>query len=276
MPRQSQFHFCCRLSLSLILLLGTAISAGDAPAPKDKFLLFILAGQSNMAGRGEVGEQDRVPHPRVFMLDKSLKWVPAADPLHFDKPSVVGTGLGKTFAVKIVEKFPDITIGLIPCAVGGSPIASWEPGGYHDQTKSHPWDDCAERMKVALPFGIPAGVLWHQGESDASPELAARYEGKLVELIARFRSEVHSPELPFLIGQLGKFEGIEWTDSQIQVDAAHRSVAERDPRVEFVSANGLKHKGDRVHFDAASYRTLGERYAEAYLRLMQQVGRSPR
>jgi hypothetical protein len=36
-----------------------------------------------------------------------------------------------------------------------------------------------------------------------------------------------------------------------------------------VSADGLKHKGDKVHFDAASYRELGKRYATAYLKLME-------
>jgi hypothetical protein len=34
-----------------------------------------------------------------------------------------------------------------------------------------------------------------------------------------------------------------------------------------VSAEGLKHKGDKIHFDSASFRELGKRYAEAFLRL---------
>ena len=33
------------------------------------------------------------------------------------------------------------------------------------------------------------------------------------------------------------------------------------------SSQGLKHKGDEVHFDAASYRELGRRYADALLAL---------
>ena len=47
--------------------------------------LYLLIGQSNMAGRGEVAKEDRTPHPRVLKLDKKDEWVPAVDPLHFDK-----------------------------------------------------------------------------------------------------------------------------------------------------------------------------------------------
>ena len=64
--------------------------------------LFLLAGQSNMAGRGEVEAQDRATHPRIWMLDRHGQWVPAADPLHFDKP-VAGVGPGLAFARVLVE-----------------------------------------------------------------------------------------------------------------------------------------------------------------------------
>jgi hypothetical protein len=55
--------------------------------PKDKFYLVLLVGQSNMAGRGTVEEQDRTPHPRALMLNKAGEWVPATDPMHFDGSS---------------------------------------------------------------------------------------------------------------------------------------------------------------------------------------------
>ena len=88
-------------------------------AAQDKMDLYLLVGQSNMAGRGVVEEQDKTPHARVLMLSKEGKWVPAIDPMHFDKPAA-GVGLGKTFGQLIAEANPGVTIGLIPCAVGGS------------------------------------------------------------------------------------------------------------------------------------------------------------
>ena len=59
---------------------------------REKFHLFLLVGQSNMAGRGAVTEEDRNPDPRVLMLTRDRAWIPAADPLHFDKPKIAGVG----------------------------------------------------------------------------------------------------------------------------------------------------------------------------------------
>ncbi|MEL7264208.1 MAG: sialate O-acetylesterase, partial [Planctomycetota bacterium] len=69
---------------------------GDStvPQPTD---IFLLIGQSNMAGRGTVDEAAKQANPRVFSLNKDAMWVPAIDPLHFDKPGLVGVGPGKTF-----------------------------------------------------------------------------------------------------------------------------------------------------------------------------------
>src|SRR5687767_14018933 len=53
---------------------------------KGKFHLYLLIGQSNMAGRGAVEEADKKPLPRVFMFTKEKAWAPAVDPQHFDKP----------------------------------------------------------------------------------------------------------------------------------------------------------------------------------------------
>lgn len=44
--------------------------------PKERFHLFLLMGQSNMAGRGVVEEQDKTPHPRVLMLNKEREKMP--------------------------------------------------------------------------------------------------------------------------------------------------------------------------------------------------------
>lgn len=234
---------------------------------RDKFHLFLLVGQSNMAGRGTVSEEDRTPHPRVLMLDKENHWVPAVDPLHFDKPAVVGTGLGKTFALEVAQANPDITIGLIPCAVGGSPIAAWEPGAYYEPTKSHPWDDCLARTRLALQAGTLKGILWHQGESDSNDALAGVYESKLHELISRFRTELHAPDVPFIAGQMGQFPERPWDDAKRTVDAAQRSLPLKVPHTAFVTSDGLSHRGDQVHFDSAGYHELGKRYAAAYFQL---------
>ncbi|MBX7207890.1 MAG: sialate O-acetylesterase [Verrucomicrobiaceae bacterium] len=254
--------------LLFLLSLAFSLCAADSPKlpAKENFHLFLLLGQSNMAGRGTVEEQDKTPHPRVLMLSKSGEWVPAIDPMHFDKPTA-GVGLGKTFGTLIAEANPGVTIGLIPCAVGGSPIDAWKPGEFYPPTKSHPWDDAMKRAALALPSGTLKGILWHQGEADSTDALAPTYEAKLHDLIARLRKELSAPDVPFIAGQLGVFSDAPWNEPKKTVDAAHRALSSKVPHTAFVSAEGLHHRGDKVHFDSPSYRELGRRYTEAFKKL---------
>jgi hypothetical protein len=229
--------------------------------------IFLLAGQSNMAGRGEVGETDRTPHPRVFALNKNDQWVIATEPVHFDKPAVRGAGPGLAFAKDIAERNPDIRIGLVPTAVGGSGIQTWTPGGYHEKTGLYPWDDAVRRLGIAMQAGELKAILWHQGESDSSPERSKLYETRLHDLIRRFRDVAGNELLPFIVGQLGQFK--EWSDGRKLVNAVHENVPAQIERTRFVSSDGLNHIGDKTHFDAPSARELGRRFAAAYADILQ-------
>ena len=250
------------------------VLAADAPQaklpPKERFHLFLLAGQSNMAGRGDVEPGDRVPLDGVLALDREGNWVPAIDPLHWDKPGA-GVGLARSFAVEYLRTHPGVTVGFIPAACGGSPISAWQPGQYFDQTNSHPYDDALARSRLALQRGTLHGILWHQGESDRGPELAERYEAALTELIARFRRELAAPNVPFVLGQLGQFAGAPWDDGARRVDRAQRNVAAQVPLTSFVPADGLTSKPDNLHFDARSLREFGKRYAAAFADLEKRA-----
>lgn len=251
------------LSVMLSILAPFAV-AQEAKLPEKKdFQLFILAGQSNMAGRGKIDDIARQQNPRILALNKQLKWQPAVDPLHWDK-SAAGTGIGKPFAEFIATKNPGVTIGLIPTACGGSSIKTWVPGATHDQTKSKPWDDAMERAKLAMKDGTLAGILWHQGESDSNEKAADDHEKRLEELITRFRTELNAPDLPFIIGQLGRFPAKPWDANREKLDAAQRAVAKKMKNVRFVEAEGLT-SSDNLHFDTPSLRKLAQGYANAYL-----------
>jgi hypothetical protein len=67
-------------------------SVGSPGIAEQTLDIYLLIGQSNMAGRGTVEEQDRVPNPSVLTFTKENKWISAVDPLHFDK-SRAGTNL---------------------------------------------------------------------------------------------------------------------------------------------------------------------------------------
>ncbi len=235
--------------------------------PNDSFHLYLLMGQSNMAGRGEVEPEDRQAHLRVFALDKAGAWVSAVDPIHFDKPSIAGVGPGVTFGKVMAEHMPSVRIGLIPCAAGGSPVTVWKPGGYWEQTKSTPYDDALERTKVAMEHGVLKGMLWHQGESDSNPKDAALYEGRLIALIDRLRVDLNAPELPFISGTLGDFFVKSHAEGK-QVNAALRNIPQQVRQTACVDSAGLDHLGDHLHFSSSAARELGRRYARAMIPLL--------
>lgn len=253
-----------------LLLLGCS---AEAPGPESRaeppLWLFVLAGQSNMAGRGEVEAIDSTPHPRIFALQEDGSWGPATEPLHWDKPKIVGVGPGFAFGRAMAEQYPDIRIGLIPTAVGGSSIRAWVPGGFHEQTESHPWDDALRRIQYVrvTTGGRLKGIIWHQGESD-SADFHDEYAAAIADLIDRFREELGEPGLPFVAGQMGAFYVDAHPGSEV-VNAAIAALPENVENTAFVSAEATVHKGDDVHFDAASARTMGKRYAEAMAGLIE-------
>lgn len=230
------------------------------------FRIYLLIGQSNMAGRGTVADEDREVDPRVWALDEAAQWVPAREPLHFDKPAIAGVGPGLAFGKAVATRYPDDQVGLVPCAVGGSPIRSWSPGGYWEQTASHPYDDTIARARQALERGVLSGILWHQGESDSNEQDAGLYLDRLVDLIRRLRADLGAPDVPFVAATIGDFVVAHnpWAET---VNEALRRLPDVVARTACVEAEGLGHGGDDLHFDAASARALGRRYAEALSRL---------
>jgi hypothetical protein len=217
--------------------------------------IFLLIGQSNMAGRGAIEPQDVVPHPRVWMLNKDLAWVPAVDPVHFDKPERTGVGLASTFARVVAEKKPTTNIGLVPAAFGGTSLDEWKPG-------SPLYANAVARAREAMKRGHLAGILWHQGENDAAPELAATYPERFKAMIAQLRTDLSANDVPVVVGELGRF-----VENSAAINAALAKVPSIVPKCGYVSSADLTDKGDKLHFDSASLRELGRRYEKAWAEL---------
>jgi hypothetical protein len=251
------------LPIAMVFIVAGSVQ-GDPPGRVDRasFQLYLLAGQSNMAGRGAVSEQDKRVHPRVFVLNRKNQWEPARDPLHFDKPSIVGVGPGLAFGKAMAEADPNVIIGLIPCAVGGSPISAWKPHSYYQAVNVYPYDDAVARCRVATQRGVLKGILWHQGESDSNATDGPQHAYRLTEVISQFRHDLEVPDLLFVAGTFADAYTARVPESKLVIDAI-KAVAEADANVSWVSGSGLPCKDDRVHFNAEGARELGRRYAEA-------------
>ncbi|MHA4739800.1 sialate O-acetylesterase [Dyadobacter sp. MSC1_007] len=249
-------------SLQILMSMLWTVTETNGQNVPDKMDLYLLIGQSNMAGRGQTDEASNPKSPHIWAINRQNEWKMAADPLHSDKPAVVGVGPGLTFAQTILAKNPDRTIGLIPCAVGGSAIDDWQPGAKHGQTGIYAYDEMLERVKEAQKHGTIKGIIWHQGESDSSLEKKDAYARKLEAFFERLRKDTHTKNVPLVIGTIGDFYVAAHADAatinQIITDYAktHKNTA-------LASASGLTHKGDDTHFDTKSARELGKRYAEA-------------
>lgn len=245
--------------------------AGTAPTDDEaraKFHVYLLIGQSNMAGRGKVEKEDTTPHPRVLALNKDDQWVPAIDPLHFDKPSA-GVGPGLAFGKALADADKDVTIGLIPCAAGGSPISVWKKDAYWGQTKSKPYDEALRRVAVARQRGVLKGILWHQGESDSNETAAKLYADRLADLVTRLRRDLEAPGVPFLVGGLSEPLRAR-SEHARSVDQALRAYAKSEARSAYVESDKLTLTTDNTHFDAASAREFGRRFAKAMLQAQKK------
>lgn len=259
-----------KLLIGLVFFGTTQLTQGQPAISKKQFHLYLLAGQSNMAGRGTVEMEDKLTQSKIWMLDKTNKWVLASEPLHFDKPTVVGVGPGFAFAKEIAKMDTNIVIGLIPCAVGGSPISAWNVGQYYEPTKSHPYDDAIQRTKIAMQTGKLKGVLWQQGESDSDSLLSKIYGQQLESLVNRFRKNLKINKLPFIAGKIASFYLAKHPFAKY-VNEGIEQLPKRLQRIAIVDATALNHKGDETHFDSPSARVLGKRYAIAYQKLTQKV-----
>jgi len=226
--------------------------------PAQEKQLFLLIGQSNMAGRGVVEDQDKEIIARVFMLNKEMAWVPAVDPLHFDKPAVAGVGIGRTFAKTLQWANPGATIGLIPAAFGGTSLDEWKPG---DKL----YLDAVRRTQEAMKSGKLRGILWHQGEADAGTEEHVNtYRERFANLVQHLRQDLNAPDVPVVVGELGEFQKGKFTR---QLNEQLALIPFTVPHSAFVSSAGLTHKGDNTHFNSPSAREFGRRYALAFLSL---------
>lgn len=222
---------------------------------------FLLIGQSNMAGRGDMGEAPP-PSDRRLLLLRNGRWQPLYRPVNNDR-AFSGVCLAESFASAYAAD-RDVFCGLIPCADGGTRLDQWAEG-------SLLYDHAVYMARLAQRTSTIAGVLWHQGEGDCADAYYPHYEEKLSRIFAALRRDLSLYDVPFLVGGLGDYLPRRTSDPQFRnythVNEALRHYAETHPMTGFVCAEGLSCKPDFLHFDTPSLLCFGKRYYQVFLTL---------
>lgn len=230
--------------------------------PESEYDVFLLLGQSNMAGRGTMIEGDTDPiHENVYLLDDAGAAELATNPLN--KYSTIRKSLdmqqigpGFSFSKKVAER-TGRKILLVVNARGGSHIDEWlvdSDMGYYTEALN--------RAKLALAAGGRLrGILWHQGESNPRN---SNYLDQLLPIVTGLRRELNAPNVPFVAGEIAY-----WRESSQYFNPIISKISDVIPNSDFVSAEGCTMLIDLEdpHFSRDGQILLGERYAEKILKM---------
>ena len=223
----------------------------------------LIIGQSNMAGRGFSEDVFPIEYEgESLKVLRNGRWIPMYTPVNPDRKTAC-VNLAESFAKRYHDE-KGVDVGIIPCADGGTCLDQWAVGGLL-------FDHACYMAELASRTSTIAAVLWHQGESDTTPERAPLYEEKVMRIFDALRRRLNLFDVPFIVGGLGDFvydfypsarhESIKIVNNTLQ------SLPNKYKMIGFASAEGLAPNPDNLHFSAPALREFGLRYYEAFLKL---------
>lgn len=237
----------------------TSANGNNSTPAGGKFHVFLLLGQSNMAGYPKAQESDKVKNDRILALGyDNNQWAVAVPPLHENYQGAIGPG--DWFAKTLIQKLPaGDTIGLVPCAISGEKIETFMKSG----GSKYNW--IISRAKSAQQKGgIIDGILFHQGESNNGD---TSWPNKVNTLVEDLKKDLGIGDIPFIAGELLYSGGC----------AGHNTLVNKLPSVvkncSVVSASGLTVDPSdtqwKLHFGHDSQVEFGKRYAEKMIQALK-------
>jgi hypothetical protein len=208
-----------------------------------KLRLFILSGQSNMAG-----------------LNPDVSFTPT-----------------------VKKQFAGDDVLVVKYAVGGQPIARWyqqwklpEGAANADQAaKLKPGDMYAKLMDqvlAAVGERKPDSVafVWMQGERDAKMGWQSVYAEALRGILEQLRRDLNRDDLAVVIGRLSDYQKGETNWDAVR-DAQER-VAAGEKFGAWVDTDDLNNVGDKhaLHYTKNGYAELGRRFADEAVKLIRR------
>ncbi len=287
----------------LISLLAALPATQISAEPDPDFHIYLLFGQSNMAG-GAAGQYDgegtkgvddycdtnprvqvlawgdcnRTPYPCPNRLLKRTfdQWYTAFPPYHNCHEGIgPADGFGRTLLDSIR---PDIKIGFVPCALSGqklevfmkgrnAPIdAHTQPTNGSKKITSGGYEWMVKRCKIAQEKGVLKGILFHQGEADNG---RSGWPADVKSIVNNLKKDLGLwDSIPFIAGEL-RYDGC---------CAGHNTLVNKlpgmIPNCAVASANGIERRLSRpdgqvdvYHFSTKGAKEFGRRYAIEFLKL---------
>ena len=264
------------MRLCFTILAAAALVVQSASAGTVK--VFLQGGQSNGDGRAYwTGLPTELQQPQTdvdffFRVEGSHPWEDQLIDLKPGSPEFSQTnyfGPEITFGRDMADYYasdPDTSVAIIKYANGGTRLYDqWSaPDGSEYVIFQNTVDAGIAALEAAYPSDTIeiAGMIWMQGENDASSDMYADvYETKLENFITDVRSR-YGADLPFVIGRLSANQtGLSYPAGLQKVMDAQTAVAEGNSRTGLVDTDSFSMKSDYVHFDADGMQTLGSGFA---------------
>jgi len=244
--------------------LGSA-AANSPQTGTSPVKVFILAGQSNMEGQGQVSVNPKHPDAKGYLdylvkdpataarfahlVGKDGKWIVRDDvwisyldrkgPLTVgfgSKENLIGPELGFGW---VIGDALDSPVLLIKCAWGGKslakdfrpPSSGGETGPYYSELVTRT-KDVLSKIKTYVPgyegqgYEI-AGFGWHQGWNDrVCQAYNNEYEKNMANFIRDIRKDLGVKDMPFVIAETGMGGRAETNPRALSLMKAQAAVAE--------------------------------------------------
>ncbi len=249
------------LRLLLCSIFSIAALASCSTDTSGEYEVFLLIGQSNMAGRGKMLEEDIFPIENVYLLDENGEPTPAIAPLNryttVGKPiGVQQINPGNSFA-PIMAEYTGKKILLVVNARGGTKLEAWQKGD-----ESQYYSEAVKRCAMAQQYGELRAILWHQGEGNSGNP--SNYVNMLSTMVSDLRADLGAENVPFIAGEIAP-----WHRNRNKFNPALAAMTDKIPNSDFVRSFGLTPLIDAEdpHFSREGQLGLGKRYASKTLEL---------
>jgi len=274
--------------LKRLLFVALLFSAAIASAQDKNFYVFLCLGQSNMEGYPGIPEEEKkysndrfevlaaVDFPKLER--KKGQWYPATPPLC--RPNS-GVSPVDYFGRTLVAKLPaNVKVGVVDVAVAGSKIevfnedtekayAEKQPDwmkGILKVYQDDPYRYLVDLAKEAQKAGVIKGILLHQGESNTGDK---EWPAKVKVIYERLLHDLNlnAADVPLIAGEV---VNADQEGKCASMNAIIDDLPKTIPTAHVVSSAGCPCHKDHLHFTPEGYKTLGTRYAEATLPLLEK------